>query len=132
MDILGSRLMLPQILLPTRITENSKTLIDDIISTPTGDDCTSGNILHSISDHLPQFLLFTSCPTQSDGGNISKTLPLWSQFNQENFLRDFRNLNWQEILTLEDENVNTSFESFNFKVTELVDRHLPTRQFTLK
>ena len=35
MDILGSNLILPQILLPTRVTEYSKTLIDNIFSSPT-------------------------------------------------------------------------------------------------
>ena len=48
LDILGSHLIIPQVILPTRITETSKTIIDNIFSTVTGNNCTSGNLLHSI------------------------------------------------------------------------------------
>ena len=50
LDSLGSNLILPQILLPTRITENSHTLIDNIFSSAS-DSNISGNICFSISDH---------------------------------------------------------------------------------
>ena len=53
MDILDSNLILPQILLPTRITDDSKTLIDNILSSPSDNGTVSGNICYSISDHLP-------------------------------------------------------------------------------
>ena len=58
LDILGSNLLLPQILLPTRITNHSKTLIDNIFSGPTTSASISGNLCYSISDHLPQFCIF--------------------------------------------------------------------------
>ena len=48
------------------------------------------------------------------------------------FLREFRALNWQEVLTLEDENINFFFNSFNSKVSKLVGRHLPTKRPTKK
>ena len=35
----------------------SKTLIDNVFSTDTNEEVTSGNILTSISDHLAQFLI---------------------------------------------------------------------------
>jgi exonuclease III len=39
LDILGSNLILPQVLLPTRITETSRTLIDNIFSSITEFEC---------------------------------------------------------------------------------------------
>ena len=48
LDIIGSHLVAPQILLPTRITEHSKTLIDNILSSPTESGTISGNIVYSI------------------------------------------------------------------------------------
>ena len=60
MDILGSNLILPQILLPARVTDLSKTSIDNIFSSPSDSGTISGNFCHSISDHLPQFCLFPS------------------------------------------------------------------------
>ena len=50
----------PQIPLPTRISNNSKSLIDNIfcnIPDPLIKSAMSGNISSSISDHLPQFFI---------------------------------------------------------------------------
>ena len=55
LDCLGSNLILPQILLPTRIVGDSHTLIDNIFSSVTGSSNVSGNTCYSISDHLPNF-----------------------------------------------------------------------------
>ena len=55
LDDLVSNLLQPQILLPTRISNNSKTLIDNIscnISNTLVKSAVSGNISSSISDHL--------------------------------------------------------------------------------
>ena len=50
---------IPQITLPTRITEKTATLIDNIFtnSYKHNSNCLSGNITTYISDHLPQFLI---------------------------------------------------------------------------
>ena len=57
-DILSRYLFVPHITLPTRITTNSKTLIDNIFSNdPDFASGVSGNFTFSISDHLPQFLV---------------------------------------------------------------------------
>ena len=69
LDTLGSNLIKPQILLPTRITSRSKTLIDNIFSSVTEHGTKSGNLCYSISDHLPQFCIFES-PTSSDKEKI--------------------------------------------------------------
>ena len=56
LDILGSFSLLPQIILPTRITNTSKTLIDNIfIDSSIFQISSSGNLVYHISDHLPQF-----------------------------------------------------------------------------
>ena len=60
LDDLVSNLMQPQILLPTRISNNSKTLIDNIfcnIPNPLVKSAMSGNISPSISNHLSQFFI---------------------------------------------------------------------------
>lgn len=57
-DTLTSNLFVPHITLPTRITNRSQTLIDNIYSNnPEFENCTSGNFTFSISDHLAQFLI---------------------------------------------------------------------------
>ena len=60
-DTLTSNLFVPHITLPTRITNRSQTLIDNIYSNnPEFENCTSGNFTFSISDHLAQFLFVPS------------------------------------------------------------------------
>jgi len=130
LDILGSHLIIPHVLLPTRITETSKTLIDNIFSTITGSDCASGNLLHSVSDHLAQFLLISSGVKPINDESISRSYQQWSKFNHKNFMEDFRGLNWHEILKMRDQNIDVSFNCFSSKISELVDRHLPTRKLT--
>ena len=53
-----SYLFSPLILQPTRVTEKSKTLIDNIFFNSFEFITTSGNITHSISDHLIQFVIW--------------------------------------------------------------------------
>ena len=58
---LSSDWLHPQIPLPTRISGNSKTVIDNMfsnIAAPLIKNVASGNITFSISDHLPQFFFF--------------------------------------------------------------------------
>ena len=60
LDDLVSNLMQPQILLPTRISNNSKTLIDNIfcnIPNPLVKSAMSGSTSPSISNHFPQFFI---------------------------------------------------------------------------
>ena len=131
LDLLGSHLILPQVILPTRITETSRTLIDNIFSTIT-ESSISGNILHNISDHLSQFLCFSFPGNNSNGKSHCQTFRNWSKFNQGHFVRDFRALNWNEVLGLEHQNIDISLGSFFAKTNALVDQHLPTANLTKK
>ena len=57
LDSLSSHYFLPHILQLSRVTANSKTLIDNIFSNMAAPSIISGNLTASISDHLPQFLV---------------------------------------------------------------------------
>ena len=56
LDSLASNSIIPYILLPTRLTIHSKTLINNIFSNVLSCEAISGNIIATISDHLPQLL----------------------------------------------------------------------------
>ena len=63
LDGLASNSLQPQILLLTRIFNSSKTLIDKVfcnIPIPLVKSAMSGKISSSISDHLPQFFIYTT------------------------------------------------------------------------
>ena len=57
LDSFSSHYFLPHILQPSRVTTNSKTLIDNIFSNMAVRNVISGNLTASILDHLPQFLV---------------------------------------------------------------------------
>ena len=52
-----SHCLLPLILHPTRVTDHSATVIDNIFSNNTSYETISGNIISQISDHCPQFVI---------------------------------------------------------------------------
>ena len=55
LHFLASNSFVPLILQPTRITDHSNTLTDNIFSIVIDPDIISGNLTATISDHLPQF-----------------------------------------------------------------------------
>ena len=57
LDFLSPHMLLLHIVQPTRIRNNSKTLIDNIYSNVITPNNISGNITATISDHLPNLLL---------------------------------------------------------------------------
>ena len=52
-----SHYLLPYILHPTRVTDHSSTVIDNIFSNVTDFDTVSGNIINQIADHSAHFLI---------------------------------------------------------------------------
>ncbi|XP_057296223.1 uncharacterized protein LOC130625172 [Hydractinia symbiolongicarpus] len=153
--------LLPRIILPTRITNSSSTLIDNIIiiiiiihlytglstsvyqetrckkrrmtsshnpyifSNTSNFDNMSGNICTAISDHLPQFLIFQKkaviCPPENNA-----IVRDWKKFDNENFILEIIDTNWEQALEIESDDVNLSFDKFINRVDGLLDQHVPT------
>ncbi len=82
----------PHILQPTRITDHTATLIDNIYFNSLEHDCVSGNLISDISDHLPNFLIFKKLTSKSRKQDIYHRD--YSKFNQECFLEEVRLVNW--------------------------------------
>ena len=129
LDILGASQILPSITLPTRITSTSSTLIDNIFIPPSDSDIISGNLTVAISDHLPQFLLFDNKPQIKSKTSLGYRRD-WSKFNREQFKNQFENLNWDEILNIEEGDVNSSLNSFLGHTTSLFEEHVPLVKIT--
>ena len=84
LDDLQTNSSQPQILLPTRIANNSKTLIDNIfcnIPHPLLKSAMSGNISSSISDHLPQFYTLPEFFSNSPPTKYNIISYDWEKFN---------------------------------------------------
>ena len=87
----------PTIVRPTRITPHSKTLIDNIF-TNTLENISSGNIITSISDHLPQYSIVEH--NENEMKKTVKTKHLYrdlKNFDRENFILDYISFSWDDI-----------------------------------
>ena len=127
---MGSNLILPQVILPTRVTEHSKTLIDNIFLSPTEAGTISGNICHSISDHLPQFCLFPSLTLDEIINNGPYYRKDWSKFKEIDFILEFLDIKWADIYRSNNYNPDLCFDAFNNKIKDLLERHIPTVELT--
>ena len=131
-DTLTANLFVPHITLPTRITNRSQTLIDNIFSNnPEFDHCTGGNFTFSISDHLAQFLIIPSSEKKIPKIHNIKVRDT-RNYSHEEMVADIINVNWDEILESENADPNHSFQRFNEKVNEILDKHMPWRKLSRK
>ena len=119
LDSLASNSNIPYILQPTKLTSHSKTLIDNIFSNVLSCEVISENITATISDHLPQFL-FAPNVLSNPLCNKSNILERdWSKFDKENFIFDYFDKNWSEIL----HNMNLSMDSYLDHMNAILDIH---------
>jgi exonuclease III len=100
--------MNPQIIQPTRITDHTATLIDNIFLNSIEYDTMSGNLLTDITDHLPNFLIINRISTFKKE-NISYKRN-YTKINQERIINEVKSINWDNSL-LDCGNPNDIFDS---------------------
>ena len=85
--------------------------------------------LKPISDHLAQFLFL---PINQFKTNNNKNIYQrnFKSFNQQIFLEDIQNLNWNNVLELEKKDVDNSFDKFFLIVETLLDTYAPIQKLT--
>ena len=112
LDSLASNSWLVYTIQPSWHTSHSGTLIDNIFSNVISKDIISGNITATFSDYLPQFVIsantFVDPPSNKSNG-FEKD---WSNSDQENFVLDYFDIDWSNILKLDDKNVNKWFPRY--------------------
>ena len=121
LESLTSNSFLPYILQPTRLTSHSKTLIDNIFSNVISYEVISGNITATISDHPPQSLFVPnvfSNPSCQKSDIYEKN---WSKFVQQNFVIDYFDKDWSDLLQLDQQDLNLSISSFLDNVNSILD-----------
>ena len=128
MNTLFSNNFLPCITHPTRISNNSATIIDNIFTNLTNSKITSGNILTHISDHFPQFLILENINISHKKQELLKRD--YSSFNGNSLLSDFTMLDLHYLKN--DNSINHIYDKFLEDVTNLVDKHVPLIKCTKK
>ena len=105
---------IPTITLPTRITDSTATLIDNIFlhidNHNLQKECISGNFFCDISDHLPNFLLYGNKSTTKN--NVRPLIRIYSDNNMRKFNNTLANTDWSDTYTKEDTN-----EAYNHFIT---------------
>ena len=131
-DSMMSSFLLPVITLPTKINKGKSTVIDNIFTNQFNPEMKSGNLQLAISDHLPSFLIIPKDNQnhlpKKHNLNIRKT----KNFDRTNFLLDYLAIDWDNILEINKNDVNLSFEIFLNKLYSLLDIYMPLRKVTQK
>ena len=129
LNILESNSFSPKILLPTRVTSKSRTLIDNIFSNQIDVDTFSGNLDLSFSDHLPQFLVTPvgNDPTPKKHNIFVRDM---RGFNQDRFKSDIQNVRWDDLADHGD--IDHSFNNFLNKFNAVLDTHAPLKKANKK
>ena len=128
LDSLASNSIIPYILQPTRLTSHSKTLIDNIFSKILSSEIISGNLTATISDHLPPFLFAPNILSNPSYNRTNIFERDWSKFNKENFILDYFEKNWSDVLQLDQQNVDLSIESFLNNINSVLDSNAPFKR----
>ena len=128
LNTFGTYFYNPHILQPTRITNHSATLIDNIFFNSSSHHTISGNLVYDLSDHLPNFLIINSLSTLPKNIEISRRD--YSQFNQSNLINDFESVDWSFNSSSND--VNVMFDTFYSRLSNIIDRHIPIKKLSAK
>ena len=95
LELLCNHNFTPQITVPTRLTEKSATIIDNIFGNNPSFKYLSGNITTSTSDHLPQFIILENFKGSNlKREQISTTYRDFRYFNINSLKRDLQEINW--------------------------------------
>ena len=131
LDAMYSKLLLPDISSPTRITSTSATLIDNIFTKDYDNTFTSGNLVTTFSDHVAQILVV---PIRNITRHKEpKTVLCDFQEilrNKDIISRDLQNTNWDTELQLNSENINISTEKFISKINNLINHWAPLKELS--
>ena len=131
-DTLTSNFLLPMISLPTKINTVNDTLIDNIFTNQFLPDTISGNITVGISDHLPSFVIIPN-PNQRHlpkKNNIYRRN--YQDFDRENFLLDLLDIDWGNVLEIQKNDPNKSFDNFYESIENILNLYAPLKKVSNK
>ena len=118
---------LPHILQPTRISDFSSTIIDNIYSNNLEQDSYSGNILIKFADHFSQLLSLNKAIMKFKPKSIYKRD--YANYKEESFIEDVSIQTWN---TNVQSDTNYKFNDFYWRLEGCIDRHAPLKKLNKK
>ena len=129
-DLLLGYNAIPYIVLPTRVTQHSATIIDhiNIMQTPSllKHEVASGNLYMDIADHLPNFVLIKGInkPTTT----IRPFKRSFSEKNIARFREDISKQNWEEVMNTN--NPDSNYDSFLSSYKDIFNNCFPLKRIS--
>ena len=122
-DLMYSLGLTPVVNKPTRITEHSSTLIDNIFLNEVVNSNTSGVLIADVSDHLPIFTIINGENVQRkvDHNVKSKHIRVINENTITSLKADLCKENWKNVYEAGD--VNQAYEYFLYTFNSLFDKH---------
>ena len=117
--------MIPTITRPTRITQNSPTLIDNLfISQKLQDSYKSGILINDISNHLPCYVTLPDATGHKP--SLQKvSFRRFSEKTKSKICESIRVIEWQTELKVDD--VNEAFKIFHSQLTNTIEKFAPLK-----
>ena len=127
-DKMTANLLVPLILVPTKINTKNDTLIDNIFTNQFNSETISGNLTVNFSDgHLPSFAIFP----KSNQNHIPKKHNLYTRdiknMDKENFLMDLAALDLENFI-VDNNDGERSLDNLLTKINRLIDKYAPLRK----
>jgi len=84
-----------------------------------------GNIISDNSDHFSVFCLTSSLVVK---GTPDRPLAReFSKFSEENFVHDLSRIDWVDIVSRNETNIDKVYSSFHNKLNKLINKHAPSK-----
>ena len=126
-DTMYSSGLVPLITCPTRVKENSATLMDNIFTNKgvSYGESVYGILVFDISDHYPIFCVDKILKHKII--DVSFVRRDYSEKNKSSFLNDLALMNWQDVYSTG--NMQCAFSLFHKKMIDLHDKYFPEKSF---
>ena len=122
--------MIHTITRPTRITQNSATLIDNLfISQKLQDNYKSGILIYDTSDHLPCYVILSDA-TNHKPSPQKISYRSFTEKVKTKICENISSVDWQTELDVSD--VNEAFSRFHSKLISTIEKFAPTKTKTIK
>ena len=129
-DLLCTHSFRPLILQPTRVTQRTKTLIDNIFINDISGYSFGGNLTSAISDHYLQFAQTDIFETARSEKKI-KFVRDFRNFNKQEFAEELSNIDWNNLIN-ETLGTDISYHNFYSKIEEILNYMAPYRKLSQK
>ena len=126
-NIFSTNYCFPFINKPTRVTDHSASLIDNIYSNIPSQNCFSGILKTSISDHYGIFCIDNDCNLNNDKVQIVKRS--FTLKNIANFKNCLQNVTWDFVYLSDD--IESAYQRFQGVLDQLLNTNFKKQTYTM-